>query len=115
MKSAWAPVLLGVTQGTILGVLQFSMYVNDILNDIELKIRIFVDGLVCYNAIKEYEDTVKLQNGIDRLKARVRNPGLKLRVRNENLTSYFSTKTYVVGTQKNRLIETVRLSTQNMC
>ena len=29
--------------------------------------------------------------------------------------SYFSAKTYVVGTQKNRLIETVLLSTQNIC
>ena len=28
--------------------------------------------------------------------------------------SYFSTKTYVVGTQKNRLNETVLLSTQHM-
>ena len=35
-----------------------------------------------------------------------------------NLTlefSYFSTKTYVVGTQKNSLNETVLLSTQNTC
>ena len=37
------------------------------------------------------------------------------RVRNENLISYFSTKTYVVGTQKNRLNETVPLSTQDIC
>ena len=29
--------------------------------------------------------------------------------------SYFSTKTYVVGTQKNRLNETVLLSPQNIC
>ena len=28
---------------------------------------------------------------------------------------YFSTKIYVVGTQKNRLNETVLLSTQNIC
>ena len=28
---------------------------------------------------------------------------------------YFSSKTYVVGTQKNRLDETVLLSTQNKC
>ena len=28
---------------------------------------------------------------------------------------YFSAKTYVVGTQKNRLCETVLLSTQNIC
>ena len=29
--------------------------------------------------------------------------------------SYFSTETFVVGTQKNRLNETVLLSTQNIC
>ena len=33
----------------------------------------------------------------------------------ENYFSYFSTKTYVVGTQKNRLNETVLMSTQNKC
>ena len=32
-----------------------------------------------------------------------------------NWFSYFSTKTCVVGTQKNPLIETVLLSTQNKC
>ena len=31
------------------------------------------------------------------------------------LFSYFSTKACVVGTQKNRLNETVLLSTQNIC
>ena len=41
--------------------------------------------------------------------------GLQLRVRNEKLISYFSARTYVVGTQKNRLNETVLLSTQNIC
>ena len=33
----------------------------------------------------------------------------------ENYFSYFSTKTYVVGPQKNRHNETVLLSTQNTC
>ena len=33
----------------------------------------------------------------------------------ENYFLYFSSKTYVVGTQKNRLKETVLLSTQNTC
>ena len=33
----------------------------------------------------------------------------------EGTFSYFSTKTYVVGTQKNRLNEMVLLSTQNIC
>ena len=31
------------------------------------------------------------------------------------LFSYFSTKTYVLGIQKNRLNETVLLSSQNIC
>ena len=33
----------------------------------------------------------------------------------EKLFSYFSTNTYVMGTQKNCLNETVLLSTQNIC
>ena len=33
----------------------------------------------------------------------------------ENYFSYFSTKTYVVGTKKTHLNETVLLSTQNIC
>ena len=33
----------------------------------------------------------------------------------ENYISYFSTKTYVVGSQKNHLHEMVLLNTQNIC
>ena len=33
----------------------------------------------------------------------------------KNIFSYFSIKTYVVGTQKNHLTETIVLSTQNIC
>ena len=42
-------------------------------------------------------------------------PGLKITTCNQISFSYFSTKTYVVDTQKNRLIETVILSTQKLC
>ena len=41
--------------------------------------------------------------------------GLQIRVCIGKLFSLFSSKTYVVGTQKNRLNETVLLSTQNTC
>ena len=43
------------------------------------------------------------------------NSGLQIRVRFGKSFLYFSSKTYVVGTQKNRLNETVLLSTQNTC
>ena len=35
-------------------------------------------------------------------------------IRLKNYVSYFSSKTYVIGSQKNRLNETVLLSTQNI-
>ena len=38
-----------------------------------------------------------------------------IKVRTENYFPYFSTKTYVLGTQKNRLDETVLLSIKNTC
>ena len=41
--------------------------------------------------------------------------GPQKRVHNRKLFYDFSTKTYVVGTQKNRLDETVLLTTQNTC
>ena len=45
------------------------VFINDISTDIESEIRLFVDDCVCYREIKENEDTVKLQNDIDRLEA----------------------------------------------
>ena len=41
--------------------------------------------------------------------------GLQVKCVSENYFSYFSTKTYVVCAQKNRLNETVLLTTQNTC
>ena len=41
--------------------------------------------------------------------------GLQIRVHIGNYFLNFSSETYVVGTQKNRLNETVLLSTQNTC
>ena len=61
LKSDWAPVLSGVPQGTVLGPLLFSLYINDISSDIESEIRLFADDFVCYREIKDEDDTMKLQ------------------------------------------------------
>ena len=42
-------------------------------------------------------------------------PDTQIRIHTKSVFSYFSTKTYVMGTQKNCHIETGLLSTQNTC
>ena len=76
IKSDWAPVLSGVPQGTVLGPLSFSLYINDISADIESEIRLFADDCVCYREIKNEEDTLKLQRDIDRLGSWARKWGM---------------------------------------
>ena len=63
VKCDWALVLSGVPQGTVLGPLLFSLYINDISSDIESEIRLFADDFVSYREIKAEVDTVN----IDRL------------------------------------------------
>ena len=72
VKSDWAPVSSGVPQGTVLGHLLFSLYINDILSDIESEIRLFADDCVCYREIKDEKDTIKLQRDSNRLSSWVR-------------------------------------------
>ena len=66
-SDCWAPVVSGVTQGTVLGPLFFSLHINDIMSDIRSEIRLFADDCVCYREIKDIVDTLKLQKDIDRL------------------------------------------------
>ena len=76
-KSKWAPVLSGVPQGTVLGPLLFSLYINDIMVDIDSEIRLFADDCVCYHQIHSIEDTVKLQRDINRLGRWARKWGMR--------------------------------------
>ena len=77
VKLDWAPVVSGVPQGTVLGPLLFSLYINDITADIESEIRLFADDCVCYREIKDKEGTLKLQRDIDRLGNWARNWGMR--------------------------------------
>ena len=76
-SDCWAPVVSGVTQGTVLGPLLFSLHINDIMSDIRSEIRLFADDCVCYREIKDIEDTLKLQKDIDRLGIWARKSGMR--------------------------------------
>ena len=52
------PVLSGVSLGTVIGQLFFSLYINDITEDIDSEL---------YREIKDSEDRVKIQGEIYRL------------------------------------------------
>ena len=72
-NSDWAPVLSGVLsgprfcQGTVLGPLLFSLYINCISTAIDSEIRLFADDCVCDREINDTEDTLKLQKDINQL------------------------------------------------
>ena len=73
VKPEWAPVSSGVPQGTVLGPLLFSLYINDISTDIDSEIRLLADDCVYYHEIRDAEDSLKLQKDIDRLGCWARN------------------------------------------
>ena len=77
IKSDWASVLSGVPQGNVLGLVLFSLYINDITTDLDSEIRLFADDCVCYREVKGTEDTVKLQEDIDRLGSWARKWGMR--------------------------------------
>ena len=64
-------------QGIVLGPQLFSLYINDITEDIDSELRLFADDCVCYREIKDTEDTAHIQEDIDRLGCWSRSWGMR--------------------------------------
>ncbi|MEL7079500.1 MAG: reverse transcriptase family protein, partial [Cyanobacteria bacterium J06582_2] len=65
--SEWSKVESGVPQGSVLGPLLFSIYMNDIIETIDSEIRLFADDCVVYRSIKNVQDAKLLQKDIQTL------------------------------------------------
>ena len=60
-SSDLVPVSSGVPQGTVLGLLMFLIYINDISEDISSQLRLFADDSLLYRTIKSEQDSSLLQ------------------------------------------------------
>jgi hypothetical protein len=60
-------VTSGVPQGSVLGLLLFLVYVNDIWRGIDSNIRLFADDCIIYRKILDSSDTRKLQTDLNKL------------------------------------------------
>ena len=65
--SEWSRVVSGVPQGTVLAPLLFLLYIHDLPENLSSTCRIFADDCVVYNTIRTPENTLTLQNDLDKL------------------------------------------------
>ena len=66
-SSDYVLVTSGVPQGTVLGPLLFLIYINDIIENITSKLKLFADDCLLYRTITSEQDTMALQKDLDTL------------------------------------------------
>jgi hypothetical protein len=85
--SSSQPVTSGVPQGSVLGPLLFLIYINDLCQDLDSKIRLFADDTVLYREILSPEDHKTLQCDLDKVLLWCRNNEMSLNAKKCNVMS----------------------------
>jgi hypothetical protein len=65
--SDFVPVSSGVPQGSVVGPCLFLLYINDLPENIQSRVRLFADDTMCSNAVKLTEDQKTLQEDLNAL------------------------------------------------
>ena len=55
----------GVPQGSVLGLILFSAYINDLPTEVKSQVRLFADNCILSRKIKHQSDALALQNDLD--------------------------------------------------
>jgi len=63
--SSWSPVRNGVPQGSVLGPLLFTIYANDLPDNVKSSLLLFADDTKLYHIIRFRSDVQQLQDDID--------------------------------------------------
>lgn len=85
--SGWSPVRSGVPQGTVLGPLLFLVYINDLPDCIESRVRLFADDCLVYREINSVDDQLALQRDLDSLEEWASKWGMKFNPSKCNILS----------------------------
>ena len=67
LSSNETKVTSGVVQGSVLGPLLFNIYINDLPNNIDSEILLYVDDTKIFRAITSFEDTEILQQHLNKI------------------------------------------------
>ena len=66
-KSGEVEVTSGVPQGSVLGPILFSIFINDLPTRVHSKVRLFADDCILYRQVKDQTDTSALQRDLQNL------------------------------------------------
>ena len=108
--STTLPVTSGVPQGSILGPVLFSLYVNDLPDAIKSShVAMFADDTKLFKNIKSVRDSEKLQSDLRHLETWLENSGLKFdetKCKTQCLTRKLTPVTYNYELNNKMLIQT---------
>lgn len=65
--SETVPVLSGVPQGSVLAPMLFLLFINDVADVSDVKIRLFADDCILYQRIDTHQDQLKLSNSLQKV------------------------------------------------